>query len=181
MRNCRLCKEAFNLNHGLKGDKADKTKLMLVLHRADNRIHEYLEGYWGALMNSATGITLDKMLKRADLDFQDVYLTNFFKCLLPRDRHPTKEEYLNCSGILESQVRGFLPSGIVLFGNEAYRHVFPESARKTRINQADSELDYRGVPTLVSMHPSQVWKKLNPELQEPYIRRVSEFLKRYKR
>lgn len=178
---CKLCEGASHYNYGLRGRNADKTGLMVALHRADGRIHEYFEGYWGALINSATGIILDKMLKQAGLDFSDVYLTNFFKCILPRDRHPRKQEYRNCLIVFNEQVLEFNPIRIVIFGNEVYRHMFPEQAKEVRISDVDGELDYGGIPALVSIHPSQIWKKRNPGLQEPYIKRVSEFLAKYKR
>ncbi len=152
MRECSLCKGAFDFNYGLKGKDADKTGLMVVLHRADARIHEYLEGYWGALINSATGSVLDKMLKRAGLDFPDVYLTNFFKCLLLGDRLPTGPEYWNCRGVFHEQVEKFRPRGIVVFGNPAYETLFIGEPR-IRIQDQRAELVYQGVPTLISIHP----------------------------
>ncbi|OGJ16828.1 hypothetical protein A3K73_08740 [Candidatus Pacearchaeota archaeon RBG_13_36_9] len=181
MNKCSRCEQATNFHYGLKGERADKTKLLMLPHRADRRIEEYLEGYWGALKHSATGSTLDRMLKAAGLEFQDIYLTNFFKCLLPKDRHPTKQEYENCLIQFQQQVEDFQPNGIVIFGNEPYMHIFPEQAKTTPITQANGELTYNETPVLVSIHPSQIWKKRNPNLQRHYIERVSAFLIKYKR
>ncbi len=177
---CKLCESASHYNPGLIGENSDKTKLMIVLHRADRRISEYLEGYWGALANSATGTILDKMLKRAALDLSDIYLTSLFKCLLPEDRHPKRQEYRNCLSVFERQVGEFHPRGMVVFGNEPYKHIFPEQSGEIKIADLGRELSYQGTPVLVSIHPSQIWKKRNPQLQEPYIKRVADFLTKYK-
>jgi uracil-DNA glycosylase family 4 len=181
MEKCNLCSEASDFNYCLRGKNSDKTGLMIVLHRADRRINEYLEGYWGALTNSATGIILDKMLIMAGLEFQDVYMTNFFKCLLPKDRSPSWIEYDNCKKILDGQIQEFSPNCMVIFGNSTYKHLFPKESKKARITDQDKVLEYNGIPALISLHPSQIWKKLNPGLQKEYINRVSEFLTKYKR
>ncbi len=178
MKQCNLCEKAFNFNPGLKGKNADITKLLFVLHRSDTRIFEYLEDYWGAFVNSATGVILDRMLKKADLDLPDIYITNLFKCLLPNNSRPSSEQYQNCLKIFEQQVRTFEPRAIIIFGNRPYRHIFPEESRRTKIEDISSQvLSYNGIPCLVSIHPSQIWKKINPELQEPYIRKIAKFLK----
>jgi uracil-DNA glycosylase family 4 len=180
MKTCSLCSEASNFNYCLKGERADAIKFLFVLHRADRRIHEYFEGYWGALKNSATGIILDDILKEAELDFDDILLTNFFKCLLPEDRRPSKQEYFNCLTLFQQQVQEFNPRAIVIFGNRPYQCTFPKRSKLIKITELKEELNYEERPCLVSMHPSQIWKKLSPELKGPYIRRVANFLKKYK-
>jgi uracil-DNA glycosylase family 4 len=180
MEHCSICEQTHDFSYGLKGERAEKTKLLMVLHRADKRIGEYFDGHSGALRNSATGTILDRILQEAGLNFEDIYLTNFFKCLLPKDRHPTKQEYGNCLIRFREQTEDFQPKGIVIFGNEPYLHIFPEQAKATPISLANEELSYNGTPALVSIHPSQIWKKRNPGLQKPYIKRVSDFLIKYK-
>ena len=178
MKQCTLCEKAFNFNPGLKGKNADITKLLFVLHRSDTRTFEYFENYWGAFVNSATGVILDRMLKKADLDLPDIYITNLFKCLLPKNSRPSSEQYQNCLKIFEQQVRTFEPRAMVVFGNMSYKYIFQGKYSKHKITDVSGQvLSYNGIPCLVSIHPSQIWKKINPELQEPYIRKIAKFLK----
>ncbi len=179
MKKCNLCKEASNFNYGFKGENADLTKLLIVLHRPDIRITEYFGGSLDALMHSATGRILDKILEQAGLDLPDVYITNFFKCLLLQDHRPSPEQYRNCLSIFKQQVEEFEPKAIVIFGARPYKYIFPEERKKHKITELKTVLFYNETPCLVSIHPSQIWKKLNSDLKKPHIKRIAEFIKEY--
>jgi len=181
MQTCKLCPNAESFNYGLKGKDADKTKLLIILHREVKRGELFLEGYWGALQHSATGKIVDKMLKQADLEWKDIYLTNLLKCFI-KGRNPRKQEYANCLSILEKQIEEFSPSGIVLFGSQPYKTLFPVQAKKTNLTRRTRRvLRCQKIPCLVSIHPSAIWKLLNHTKQAPHIEKVADFLRKYRR
>ncbi len=60
------CNGAFNYSIGMKGNHADKTRIMFVQNRADSRILQmdlFNHSHEAALLKSKTGITLVEMLR----------------------------------------------------------------------------------------------------------------------
>lgn len=133
---CRqLCLGASDYHPGLMGQRAEKTGLMFILNHSDSRAKEQtlFDDYMIALLKSRTGRRLNDILKISSLDFEDVFITNLFKCLLPEDREPLVKEYRRCLSILEAQIEEFRPKKLVLFGHLVYKSLFSDSAIKTRI------------------------------------------------
>jgi uracil-DNA glycosylase family 4 len=180
MKDCDLCKRAYQFNYGLKGRNADNTRFLFILNRADKRLNTILPGlptYETALRTSATGSILEQALEYSGLTFERIYITNFFKCLLPQDASPGLEECKNCLTVLNHQIAEFQPKKIIAFGNRPYQNMFPEQAKKQKLTQIiGTTLEYQNTPTLIMIHPSQIWKLLNPEKQRPYFEIIKEFL-----
>lgn len=95
---CQLCSGAYGFNPGLLGKNASQTGIMFILHRPDERAVSTLgeESYETALRDARTGKTLSGMLGYCGLTWNDIFLTNLFKCVLLNDRQPSKEEYERC-------------------------------------------------------------------------------------
>jgi uracil-DNA glycosylase family 4 len=183
MKHCNLCNQASNFQIGLKGKNTDITKLLFVLHRPDKRITETFLNYEAVLRTTKTGYEIDLLLEYCGLNWKDVFITNFFKCTLPKDKNPKKQEYENCLQIFSQQVRDFKPKKIIVFGNQPYKHLFPEQSKQTKIKKAyNQDLMYQSTPTLILPHPSRLWA-LNPQSdrfisdkQMPYFNRAKQFL-----
>jgi uracil-DNA glycosylase family 4 len=154
------CKDAFSYSQGIKGVNADLAGILFVLNRADSRLLQqslFNNAHLEAIIKTPTGKALDEILRYCNLSFDDVYITNLFKCLLPGDRSPRRNEYRNCTRLLEQQVDDFKPRRIVAFGNMAYAFMFPGLAAEyrfeTRVGQAFA---FHDIPTLISHHPSKL-------------------------
>ena len=177
IKKCKLCERAVEQMPSLKGENFDRTKLMFVLHKPDNRVYAVLfrkHKYEMALWTSKTGVQVTKILDYCGLTSEDVLLTNLFKCTLPGRNKPRKEEYQNCLGNLEMQVDALAPRKIVAFGSLVYRTMFPGNGEVTQA--IGEQMDYRGVPTLVMNHPSKIWSLLNPFRREKEYEKVRRFL-----
>ena len=175
------CERAFNYNSGRKGRNADKTKLLLVANHSDSRttfqaslIREEGIDYELTLLKTQTGRNLVEMLKSCGLTLEDIYFTNIFKCLLPEDREPKREEYEACLKMLEGQVREFGPRGIIALSHQAYRFMFPEEKSK-HLESIGRVLRYKEVPTFISLHPRRIWS-LPLEERLTHYQKVKEFL-----
>lgn len=92
------------------------------------------------------------------MNFDDIYFTNVFKCLLPNNREPTKQEYQSCSRVLEQQVKELNPKAIVCCGRKAYESVFSDMAELYDFEQAINQTlqAYSLVPTLITYHLSRI-------------------------
>jgi len=155
------------------GDNYQNSKLLLVLHNADDRILEH-EDYRQVLGGTKTGKTLNTILRRSHLTLEDVAITNMVKCTFPNNK-PTKESYQNCSGLLENQVKELNPQAIITFGQPTYQSIFND--KQTNLTEAKAiENTYQDIPILSTIHPYAIWAKINPEKQKPYIEKIQQFL-----
>lgn len=184
---CTLCEDAYNFFEGLKGKNADETKLLFILHRADERITNptlFSENYKVALGKTNTGKVLAQLLNYVNLTIDDIYLTNVYKCLLPRKtkskhfrsdgRKPTKKEYANCKTILDKQIEDFAPKKMVLFGEPAYNVVIGQNDYERDLLVPN--LNYKNIPVLLLEHPGKIWWE-NPQNRElGHYQWLKEFL-----
>ncbi len=171
------CKGAFSYSHGIKGRNADK--ILFVLNRADSRLLQqslFNNTHLEALIKSPTGKAFREIVDYCNLSFDDIYITNLFKCLLLGDRTPAKKEYERCAKVLEEQVRDFAPLRIIAFGSRVYESMFPmESASKNFEKMVSEVLYYQNTPTLVSNHPCKLCSIIS-KTKEKHYRIIEEFL-----
>jgi len=177
-RICMDCPEASGFYDEPKGKNADQTKILFVLHRPDRRVVPALPGFNGhetALLKTATGRVLGSVLRGAGLTFNDVYITNLYKCMLPNDREPVDYEYHRCIRVFEKQIADFQPRCMVLFGGKAL-----ELLCNSQINHHEGELfsycppSYERVLALAMHHPSAPW--LKGKYLEGYVRKIRDYL-----
>lgn len=181
MQNCKLCQEVIAFHEGLKGKRAGLTKILFVAHRPDKRILEptlpFSEEYEQALFNSQTGKEVSRILEYCGMGWQDIYWTNIFKCVLRGDRNPTPEEYGNCFGVFEQQVKEFKPKKIVALGSTVYGLMFPEQAKEKPSQKMWCQtLQFNGLPVLIFPHPSRIWYKQQKEREQRFYQDVKRFL-----
>ena len=155
--NC--CNEAYAFNAGYKGQYADSTKLLFVLERSDHRALQptlFNDDYVTALSKTQTGKILGNMLKYCDLTFDDIYLTNAFKCLLKDDVPPSVAQYRNCFSQFQKQYNEFQPKKIVLFGDKANKMV--RNDWSFSLKRSNWELGtFEDAQLLALHHPRRIW------------------------
>jgi len=176
---CGSCESAFCYFEGLKGKNSGLTKIMFVANRSDSRAlsPEWGSSYMTALLASKTGKILTEILAYSCLSFEDIFLTNVYKCLLPDDREPRAQEYKNCRTVLEAQIAEFSPKKIVTLGQKAYCQLFPEESLKVLHRDAVGQMmSYHDTPTLVFLHPREVWYLPREEKNEKYSQ-IADFLR----
>ena len=131
---------------------------MFVLNHSDHRAltKTLFDDYLNALQNSQTGKKLSVIFKRSNLTIDDIFITNLFKCIMPRE--PTKAEYQKCFCILEEQIKKLNPDKIVMFGHWGYKTMFPELLKEKFYKITGSILDYNNIPVLITYHPGKLWR-----------------------
>jgi uracil-DNA glycosylase family 4 len=193
-----LCKgpcssDVYNPNFGLKGKNYDDSRIMFILHRSDSRAvaktssehtlpFDYGEQnvdmtYWNALRRSDTGRATNWLLKSyCGLTWDDVYITNFFKCLLPADREPEYNEYRSCAKVMKRQIISAAPKKIVAFGYRTIEHMFPEFSKvKTLEPLVLTQHLYESVPLLISYHPRRIHDMKRAESQK-HLKVIRDFI-----
>ena len=182
MNNCRLCDEASDFYYGIKGNNADNTKLLFILHKPDSRITEnclsFADPYLVALAESATGRNLGRLLSQCKLSLNDIFLTNLFKCTLPEDRNPKKLEYQNCLILLNNQIEEFNPKKIVVCGRKAYEILFPQDYIQVKDDSSLATIhSYKEIPSFILPHPSRMQiEKIGREKYNLILGELKEFL-----
>ena len=105
------------------------------------------------------GKLLDNMLAALDLKRDhNVYIANAVKCRPPGNRTPEAAEMAACRPYLERQIALIQPKIIVLLGKAAVHAVLHED--KTLASMRGQNLEYQGVPVVVTYHPAYLLRNL---------------------
>ncbi|MCX8021985.1 MAG: uracil-DNA glycosylase [Syntrophorhabdaceae bacterium] len=98
------------------------------------------------------GKLLDRLIERAGLKREDVYICNVLKCRPPNNRDPEPREVEACKGYLFSLLDLIKPKMICTLGRHAYNTLLGVEESITRVRGNMSS--YRGIPLLPTYHPS---------------------------
>jgi uracil-DNA glycosylase family 4 len=167
-----LCSsEAFCYNPGIKGKYYDTSRILLVLHRSDSRaIKKSIDNeiglfsademqqedpYRKALRLSDTGRLLHWLVYYCGITEDDLYITNLFKCVLPKDREPKDKEYRACTEVLRTQISDINPRKIIVFGRKPFEYMFPEISKTQKFKPLRQEL-YGNIPAIIIYHPRRI-------------------------
>lgn len=162
MENCNLCKRTLGFHEGIKGINYEKTKLMFVANKPDERILELVlpifDSYDIALSNTKTGKNMKSLLDYCNLCWDDIFWTNLFKCVLEKNKIPSKAEYKNClENHLNIQIESLKPNLIVALGAQVYKALFPELAKRFKHEEMIGRTYfYKNVETLIYSHPQKI-------------------------
>lgn len=75
------------------------------------------------------GVLLDKMFNAIGLDRNDLYVTNILKCHISGDRASTREEGINCYGILGLEISIVDPLLIVMVGGVVAKLLYSKDVK----------------------------------------------------
>ncbi len=111
VKNTDICKNCKNIVVG-KGNI--NSKILLVGEAPGKNEDEQ-----GIPFVGAAGKNLDNLLKNANLDLTDIYITNILKCRPPKNRNPTIIEIKAHTPWLLKQIKEMKPKVICSLGNYA--------------------------------------------------------------
>jgi len=120
--NCNLSKTRKN---PICGEGNLDTKIMLIAQAPG--IQEDIEG---KMFIGPSGQILNELLKGANINRKDIYMTNLIKCMLPKYRKPKRNEIKSCSQYLDREIEIINPQILIPLGFRAIKYVF------TKYNQA---------------------------------------------
>lgn len=114
--NCRLHKSRKNAITGEGNFNAE----IILIAQAPGKI----EDSKGKMFIGPSGKIFDRLLQNAEIQRQDIYVTNLIKCYLPKCRRPSKKEIEQCSAYLDKEIEFIDPQIIVTLGFHATRYIF---------------------------------------------------------
>jgi uracil-DNA glycosylase len=166
---CTRCGLSAKRKHTVPGEGAVPPQVLVVGEApgAD-------EDASGRPFVGAAGKYLDKWLEAIGLDRgMHCFIANILKCRPPGNRDPHPDEVAACMPYLERQIEALAPSVILAAGRIAAQHLLGTTAPLGALRE--KSLEYRGIPVVVTYHPSAVLR--NPDYRKP----VWEDLRRLKR
>ena len=144
---CKLCGLAATRHSVVFGDGPLTTKLMFVGEGpgAD-------EDEQGLPFVGKAGQLLTQILKAAEIDRQDIYITNIVKCRPPGNRVPLPEETAACDAYLQAQILLINPAILVLLGASPTKWILKTTEGITKLR--GRWFDWRGIAAMPMFHPS---------------------------
>lgn len=166
--NCNACGLCSTRNNSVPGEGHSQARLMFVGEGPGET--EDLEG---RPFVGRAGDLLNQALVRANLDREDVFITNVVKCRPPGNRNPTTEEMQSCSPYLTKQIATINPKLIVLLGKVAAEFLLQ---RPVKITKENGKLDFLtgGTCVMTVLHPAYVLRNQQPEVRESFFRAIQD-------
>jgi DNA polymerase len=109
----------------------------------------------------AAGQLLNKIIVACGLTREEVYIMNTLRCRPPGNRTPLPSEVANCRGFLERQIDLVRPKFICALGGCATATLLQTTLSLGKLRGRFH--DYRGIPVLVTYHPSFLLPHRSPE------------------
>ncbi len=98
------------------------------------------------------GQLLNRIILKAGLKREELYICNVLKCRPPGNRKPASDEIRNCLGYLKRQIELLAPKVIFCLGGVAANTLLQNS---TGIMKLRGQLyNYKGIPLVCTYHPS---------------------------
>jgi DNA polymerase len=98
------------------------------------------------------GKLLDRILTEAEIERDEVYISNIIKCRPPNNRKPTEEEMKTCLWILAQEIKFVDPKIIVPLGSTALRGLLDPAGKITKVRGNWEER--KGRYFLPTFHPA---------------------------
>ncbi|MFZ5949728.1 MAG: uracil-DNA glycosylase, partial [Candidatus Rifleibacteriota bacterium] len=113
------------------------------------------------------GQHLDKILKAAGFEREEVFICNILKCRPPENRNPTLEEMHHCTPFLRRQLNLIKPSLIACLGNVAIRFVIGADTPGVTKIHGEWFSSIFGLPAMAMYHPSYLIRNESRERGSP--------------
>ena len=121
IKTCQKCPLHKGRTHAVPGEGSLDAIIMFIGEapgRQEDQQGRPFVGKAGSLFNMA--------LAKANLDRQDLFITNVVKCRPPKNRNPREEEIAACHPYLSRQVTLINPHILCAMGRVAAEHLLPQ-------------------------------------------------------
>ena len=126
--NCTDCPLHQNRSRAVPGEGPENAEIMLI-----GEAPGFNEDKQGRPFVGAAGQFLEKLLASANLNREDVYITNTVKCRPLNNRDPLPVEMATCRKYLDRQIAAIAPKVIVTLGRHSLTSFLPkETITKAR-------------------------------------------------
>ncbi len=117
VKKCTQCRLHKTRTQAVPGEGNISAKIMFI-----GQCPGYNEDQTGRPFVGKAGTLLNNLFKIANIDREDVFITNIVKCRPPKNRDPMADEVRTCEPYLEGQIKLINPRIIVPLGRFATTH-----------------------------------------------------------
>jgi len=126
LQSCTRCSLSESRTHTLAGEGNMNAYIMLIAQAPGE-----LEDKENRMFIGPSGNILHALLKEANINEDDLYMTNLIKCVLPKNRRPKQSEIIACSIYLDMEINEVQPWLLAPLGYYATKYLFSRFALKT--------------------------------------------------
>lgn len=119
IENCKKCELWKTRTHALPGEGDISSDLMIVAQAPGET-----EDKENKMFVGPSGEELDKLLLKAGISRDEIFMTNLLKCMLPGYRRPHRDEIESCSPYLDREIELLDPKIIAPLGYFSTRYIF---------------------------------------------------------
>jgi len=118
IRICERCSLSITRKNALIGEGNIDARIMFVALSPGAK-----EDIQNKMFVGPSGQVLNRLLDKANINRESVFMTNLVKCILPKNRKPKTDEIKSCSRFLEEEISIIQPEVIVPLGYYATRAI----------------------------------------------------------
>ena len=144
---CRRCALAGGRTHAVPG-VGDPNARVIFVGEAPGRA----EDEQGMPFVGPAGKVLDRLLKRAGLAREQVFITNILKCRPPENRDPRPDEVEACREYLDGQIACIKPRLICTLGRPALQTLVDPKASIAKVHA--QVIEQEGLTFVPLYHPA---------------------------
>jgi len=123
IKKCNKCRLSETRINSLCGEGNLNAKIMLIAQAPGEN-----ENREGKMFIGPSGKVLDELMRMANIDRKEIYMTNLIKCMLPKYRKPKQDEIEICSKYLNEEI-GLINTKILIpLGYYATKYIFEKYA-----------------------------------------------------
>ena len=161
--NCQLCKLSKTRKTIVFGEGNPHAKILFIGEGpgAD-------EDRTGRPFCGKAGQLLTKILHSANINREDVYITNIVKCRPPGNRNPQDDEIAACERYLLAQIEAICPQIIVALGNVPKSFFLGnETGGITKVRGRVLKWESGGIDVFPMFHPSYLLRNSSRQKGSP--------------
>jgi uracil-DNA glycosylase family 4 len=150
IRQCTACRLCETRKNALCGEGNIDSKMLLIAQAPGKK-----EDVAGRMFIGPSGAKFDELLRYANIERKDIYITNLIKCMLPKNRKPKHDEIQICSQYLDREIDLINPDVIVPLGYYATRYMFEKYGISHESTDFFGKLYYTGEEKILPLrHPA---------------------------
>lgn len=179
LKNCTKCRLSINRTQVVPGEGNSNASMMIIGQNPG-----FNEDQQGKPFIGKSGVKLNELLYKLNIDRNDVYVTNIVKCFTPANRTPELDELKACEPHLKFEIDTIRPKVIIALGDPAIPTLTGFKGTVTKAINSDLffTLNYNNqkliIPVIACYHPSYLCRNEHTSMLDSCVKIISAKLKK---
>lgn len=179
LKNCTKCRLHITRTQVVPGEGNANASIMIIGQNPG-----FNEDRQGKPFIGKSGIKLNELLNKLNIDRNEVYITNAAKCFTPANRKPELDELKACEHYLKFEIDTIRPKVIIALGDPAIPTLTGFKGAVTKAMNSDlfHTLNYNNqkliTPVIACYHPSYLCRNEHTSILDNCVKIISAKLKK---